>query len=270
MNKDKWLDILSWIVIISFLIVLTFGIFIPIYADEVSTKMTQATVLVGDWKMHTLIPQCRADFALEIPISWYPAATIYHLLYSGVSPLGIRIISLATTFSWLALIAFWAKWTFPIRQDRIRTLAAMAAVVGLGVLPFTIILSRSEQWLLLLLTVFCVFPIAANRPSRFDSRWISVAWFIVFCIGISLFFYAHPKAVFFLPVVIASAYYGLRSGSKTLFGLSVLFTVICTFQSVQFARELYRCEDAPNLSDFLCLANSKHWYARRISTASVA
>lgn len=248
--KGKWLDILSWIVIISFLIVFALGIFIPIYADEVSTKMTQATVSAGVWQMHTLIPQCRPDFALKIPISWYPAATIYHLLYSGVSPLGIRIISLATTFSWLALIVFWTKCTFPIPQYRLRLLAAMAAVVGLGVLPFTMILSRSEQWLLLLLTAFLVFPIAANRASRLDSRWISVAWFILFCIGISLFFYAHPKAVFFLPVVLFSAFYGLKSRSKTLFGLSVLFTAICAFQSVQFARELYRCEYAPNLSAF--------------------
>ena len=248
--KYNWLNITSWIVIFSFLIIILIGMFVAVYADEVSTKMTQATVSVGVWEMHTLVPQCRADFALKIPISWYPAATIYRLLYSGVSPLGIRILSLATTFSWLALIVIWAKWTFPIRQHRVRVLAAMAAVAGLGVLPLTMILSRSEQWLLLLLTAFCVFPVAANRYSNLNSKWISGAWFIIFCVGNSLFFYAHPKAVFFLPTVIVSAYFGFISRSKVLLSLSILFTIICTLQSVQFAKELYSCTDAPNLSAF--------------------
>ena len=248
--KGKWLDILSWVVIIFFLVIMVMGVFVPIYADEVSTKMTQATVVAMGWKMHTLVPQCGAELAIKIPVSWYPAAALYQLLYSGISPLGIRIIALATTFSWLALIVFWWKWSFPVHQNRIRLLAAIVSAVGLGVLPFTMILARSEQWLLLLLTGFCIFPIVANRASRLDSRWGSAAWFVAFCIGISLFFYAHPKAVFFFPVVIISAYYGFRSRSKVLLSLSVLFVIICAYQSVQFARELYRCEDAPNLSAF--------------------
>lgn len=66
------------------------GLLVPIYADEVSTKMTQATAFHHDGRMLTAIPQCLPEMTMPIPASWYPGAAVYQLLYSNLSPLMIR------------------------------------------------------------------------------------------------------------------------------------------------------------------------------------
>ena len=246
--EGQWLNIFSWIIIVVFLVVLGLGVFVPIYADEVSTKMTQATVFAEGGRLLTLIPQCVPKLTLELPLSWYPAAVLYQMIYYGQGPLAIRLTALVTAFSWLALLALGVKWVVPLRKYRIRLLAAMAAVVGLGVVPFTLVLARSEQWLLLLLTGFVVFPLIAERVFRRDSRLGLPACFFVFCIATSLFFYTHPKAVFFLPIVFVSAYFGFRSRNNILLALSLLFSIFCAIQTIYFAKELFRCENAPILA----------------------
>ncbi len=201
--------------------------------------------------MLSLFPQCASGFILDTPISWYPAALIYSFLYSNLGPLGIRLAGVTTAYIWLGLLSYWAIVTIPVRQDRIRLLAAIAAVLGLGVLPFTLVLARAEQWLVLLVTIYCMFPAFSERAFHLESRWRAAIWLIVFCIVTSLFYYTHAKAVFFLPVVIVSAGYFFGARHKLLLGLAVIFAIFCAYQSVQVAKAVIRCEDAPILSGIL-------------------
>jgi len=250
-SQEKWLDLLSWLVVFSLVISLGLGLFVPLYTDEVATKFVQARFFAEEGKMLSLFPQCASGFILDTPISWYPAALIYSFLYSNLGPLGIRVAGVTTAFIWLGLLSYWAVMTIPGRQDRIRLLAAIAAVLGLGVLPFTLVLARAEQWLVLLLTIYCMFPAFAERAFRPETRWRALIWLIVFCIVTSLFYYTHAKAVFFLPVVIVSAGYFFGRRHKLLLGFAVIFAVLCAYQSVQVAKAVIRCEGAPILSGIL-------------------
>lgn len=251
LTLDKWLNALSIVVILLFLASLLLGIFVPLYTDEVATKILQARFFAEGGKIVTLFPQCGASFIVDTPLTWYPAAMIYAFLYAGLEPLGIRISGVAMALVWVTL-SFWGILKITsIRQYSIYLYAAIAVILGLGVLPFMLILARSEQWLILLITLYCFFPIISRRVISHESTLNKWGLFFVFCLVTSLFFYSHPKAIFFFPLVIVSVFYTFGIKNRLFLGLSICFLVICTFQSVLLAKTLTHCEDAPKLSAIL-------------------
>ena len=107
----------------------------------------------------------------------------------------------------------------------------MTAIVGLGVLPLTLILARPEQWLLLILTCFLALAAGADRLLSKRRFWKPAVLLAVFLLLTSLLNYAHPKALFFLPFVLVAAVciFGLQR--KWLLGLALAFSVFSAYQT---------------------------------------
>lgn len=248
---NKWLNTLCLVVILLFLASLLLGVFVPVYTDEVATKMVLARFFAEGAKVVTLFPQCGASFIVDTPFSFYPAAIVYSFLYAGLWPLGIRIAGIAMAFVWLALTYWWVVRAIPARQYRIYMLATIAAILGFGVLPFLMVLARSEQWLITLIGFYCLLPVFSKRILRPASILPDLGLLFVFVLATSLFFYIHPKAIFFFPLVIISAYYTFGVKRKLLLGLSISFILICSVQSVLLAKATSRCDSAPKLSAML-------------------
>lgn len=250
-NLARWTDNLSLFVLCVWVAIIVTTILVPLYSDEIATKMMQAAAITNGWKFNTLYPECHSDFLLNIPVSMRPGAFAYGVLYAKTTPLGIRIISVVTALCCGALLAVAVRWVFPHRRLYLPTLAVVAAVTGLGVLPLTLGLARAEQWLVLLLTLFILFPALVKRIARPGQRARLLACLVVFCFAASFFFYCHPKAVFFFPVVVVSAYFSFRSRNIALCTAAVVFVLACTVQSVSFSSGATKCEDAPVLSGLL-------------------
>jgi hypothetical protein len=231
-NATRWANKLSLIVLFVWIAVIGTTVLVPLYSDEIATKMMQAAAFTNGWKLNTLFPQCRPDYLLNIPISMRPAAFAYEVLYAKTTPLEIRIISVVTALCWGALLALAVRWVYPHRRLYLPALAVVAAVTGLGVLPLTIGLARAEQWLVLLLTLFALFPALVERVARPGQRVGVLSCLIVFCFAVSFFFYSHPKAVFFFPVVLVSAYFSFRPRNIASCAVAVVFLHACTVQSV--------------------------------------
>jgi hypothetical protein len=244
----KWANKLSLIVLFVWIAVIGTTVLVPLYSDEIATKMMQAAAFTNGWKLNTLVPQCRPDYLLNIPISMRPAAFAYEVLYARTTPLEIRIISVVTALCWGALLALAVRWVYPHRRLYLPALAVVAAVTGLGVLPLTIGLARAEQWLVLLVTLFALFPALVERVARPGQRVAVLPCLIVFCFAVSFFFYSHPKSVFFFPVLLVSAYFSFRPRNLALCAVAVVFVLACTVQSVSFSSAVTRCEDAPILT----------------------
>lgn len=227
-------------VVLVFVALIVSGLLVPIYADEVSTKMTQATVFLHDGRMLTAIPQCLRYPTMRIPASWYPAAAVYQGLYSGLNPLMIRVSGIIFGLLFVLAAALGLRRVAPGNLPYWPLLAGFVAVLGLGVLPFTLVLSRSEQWFLLLLTYFAFSPLLSPRGGVLFSGLHA----LVFVTCTSLLFYTHPKAAFFAPVVIVSGWIAFR-GRRWLQILTAAFAIVCLAQSVLAAKELFDCENAP-------------------------
>lgn len=239
--RDILRSLPTLIIVLTFFALIISGMLVPIYADEVSTKMTQATVFENGGSMLTAIPQCFPELTMRIPITWYPAAGIYQLLYSGVGPLMIRVSGIAIALLFVGIAAFGIKRLAPAGPAYASLLAGFTAILGLGVLPLTLVLSRSEQWLLLLLAYFIFFPLLVKRVHKQSSMLLYAALFVV-CV--SLFFYTHSKSAFFFPVVVISALAGFR-GNRWMQVTTVLFTLICLTQTILAGGELFKCDGAP-------------------------
>ena len=250
-SGEKWLDVLSWLVIFTLGVSLLLGMFLPLYTDELATKIMQSRFFAEHGRLLTLFPQCESGFISDTPYSWYPAAVIYSFIYSQLEPLGIRIAGVVTSLMSLVVLFYWISSKALISKDKILLCATVAAIFGLGVFPFVLVLARAEQWLVLLIVTYCLFPIISKRLLQHKNKLVEIASFIIFCILTSFFFYTHTKSIFFFPMIFISALYSFGSKHKLLFGLSLMFTVVCAIQTVQYARAAIRCDDAPILSKLL-------------------
>ncbi|MDO8448281.1 MAG: hypothetical protein Q7T10_05695 [Rhodoferax sp.] len=239
-KKNRLYNLVVSMVVLIFVALIVSGLLVPIYGDEVSTKMTQATILSNGGRMLTAIPQCFPELTMRIPASWYPAAGIYQLLYNDLGPLAIRISGVVFALLFVFMVALGFKRLVPSNVSSATLLAVFVAVLGLGVLPLTLVLARSEQWLLLLLVYFIFFPLE-NKQGVQSFKAMQV---IVFLICTSLFFFTHPKSAFFFPVVLVSALVGFQKNLRLQI-ITVTFAVVCLAQTVFAGRELFKCEDAP-------------------------
>jgi hypothetical protein len=247
---DVWLRALSLIVIALFLLSLLFGTFVPLYTDEVATKMMLARFFAEEGKIVTAFPQCGSSFFINTPLLFYPAAIVHSFLYSSLLPFGIRISGVAMAFLWVVLFYWWIVNFHPVRQNRIYLFGCITAMLSLGITPFLLILARSEQWLVMLITLYCIFPIISKNILQRQSVFWHLVLVIAFALVTSLFFYVHPKAVFFAPLVAVSAIYTFR-GKSRLKLLILSFIFACTVQNILFAKTALDCEQAPKLSAML-------------------
>ena len=63
-NANRWLDGLAWIGILAFAAAIGLGILVPVYVDEIATKLVQARFLAEHGQMLSLFPQCSSGFVL--------------------------------------------------------------------------------------------------------------------------------------------------------------------------------------------------------------
>jgi hypothetical protein len=250
-HANRWLDGLAWLGILAFAAAVGLGVLVPVYVDEVATNLAQARFLAERGQMLSLFPQCSSGFILNTPATWYPAALVFAVLYGDLHPLGLRVAGVLLLLVWLAVFVGWVFNMTPDARQRLRTVAGMTAIVGLGVLPLTLILARPEQWLLLILTCFLALAAGADRLLSKQRFWKPAVLLAVFLLLTSLLNYAHPKALFFLPFVLVAAVciFGLQR--KWLLGLALAFSVFSAYQTYAVAKAVTRCEEAPVLAKML-------------------
>jgi len=242
---------LAWGIVAVFCVVLGMGLLVPVYADEVATVLMRGMFLTNGWRINTLMPQCGPEFLHGVPWLHVPGALAYDVIYNASTPLGVRVRGLIIAFAWLGLTA-----TIILNMIRSRALgtwalAAFVAVLGMGVLPLTLGMMRGEQMLLLLLSVFMGFPLLAGRWAGGGEQGRLALLCVLFCLATSLFFYTHPKTLFFIPLVLLSAVASFAPRSKAWCVVVSAFALGCAWQTLRFATAVTQCPDAPQMSAIL-------------------
>jgi hypothetical protein len=256
-KANRWLDGLAWIGLLAFTAALGLGVLVPVYVDEVATKLVQARFLAEHGQMLSLFPQCSSGFVLETPTSWYPAALIFAVFYGDLQPLGLRVSGVLLFLMWLAVFVGWVFLMTPDARQRLRIMAGMTAILGLGVLPLTLILARPEQWLVLILSCFLALAAGADRLWSRGRSWMPAAILALFLLLTSLLNYAHPKALFFVPFVLLAATCVFSLQRKWLLAVALTFAVFSAYQTYGVARAVTRCEEAPVLAKLLAAQTTR-------------
>jgi hypothetical protein len=242
----------SWAVLGLFAAVLATALFVPVYTDEITIKIARVQVLSDGFRLASLFPQCGADFALPVPPSWRVSALLDRGIYGGAaSPGYLRIIGIATLVAWLGLLAWHMRANTRAQVRTLHLLAGLAAVASLGITPYLLALNRSEQVLVVGLSLVCLLPFLAARH-RFQS---SLGWLLLtalFLVMVSYMFWSHPKAVFFVPLMLTSAII-LAITSRRGWVWFVLLGGVgwVSVESTRFWIKRMYCPDAPFLDEIL-------------------
>jgi hypothetical protein len=122
-----------------------------------------------------------------------------------------------------------------------------AALLGLGVLPLILIINRPEQLLRLLLTLllFAPFVLRRSRPGLVGGVVRALA--IVFTA--TLLFAHHPKSVYFVPLVLASAWYVVPG--VAIRSLTATAVVFFAWRATGHWYDRLRCPEDPWVQTFI-------------------
>jgi hypothetical protein len=119
-----------------------------------------------------------------------------------------------------------------------------------GVTTYALVVSRPDQFLVLVLTLLVVLPILVNgigreRPWRqaHPVRWTLAAGF-AYLLALSVAAFAHPNLVYYTPLVLASVYLTFRPAGRAVVGLVGLTCVaMIALGLAQGTRILWTCND---------------------------
>ena len=226
------------------------GILVPVYTDEMALQMARSRLFAEGGELIKLLPQCDYSLLAQVPLTWYPAAIVNAILYFGWSSAGLRILGIALGLAWLAVSWTWAgrhpQHLLPRRWFQ----ALILSFSLLGVLPFVLVMARSEQLLALGLAAYCMFPLFWPARQDDSAPFVALKAFL-FLLLTSVFLFAHPKALFFVPLVLVSAWLVFRSSSVFLKAGILLATGFAAYQTLQQARNISYCPQGPLISEIL-------------------
>lgn len=258
-TSGRWpsalLNVLAVVVVGLFAGALTLGICVPLYTDEIDTKLMMARFFAEKGTIVTLLPQCTSAFIQDIPVALYGGAVLFTLVYGKLGLVGLRVSGLVFAFAlYAALVKLaWDTTGAPAgapsdrtarRDRRIRQAGLVAAALSTGVMPLVLVLSRSEQVMTLSLVTYAAFP--SLMKSRGTTPLRQGALIAAFVVLTSLFLYAHPKYLFFVPFLLVTAYFSVPERRRRVwFGGLVLAMLVGFVQRQAWSRATTSCDESP-------------------------
>jgi hypothetical protein len=231
-------------------LVLCIGALVPIYIDETMFLLMRGRVLVEAMEIISPLPQCVSSYVLQAPASWWPGALLYAALYSWTGPLEMRLVGITIALVWLGMLYKWIALSFA-DQDWQKTWQAISlALLSFGVLPFVMVLARPEG-----LQVLCLVALVVTYRQREAIRSKSVAIRTlagVLSISVlSLFYYVHPKSLFYTPFVLGVVYFTWRNHGKAPLAAMLAVALLIAYQTQDMASLSLSCSEAPKLEKML-------------------
>lgn len=221
--------------------------YVPVYGDEPQWKLTVSRLFLDGGKLIYLFPACADNFLLDPPITWYPARWIDAWLYADASnPFKLR------QFGWsifLVLILVWATF-FSINAKLSWKVSFLfvAAYFSFGVMPYLMVFNRPEQSILIWLTMGIALMYWAQKrpPSTVKVKvLITLAYGLLACLIAA----AHPKGLYFLPVMLVLCWLSIHSLS--LVSCLVALITWTSWETIVFWKNRTYCPESEWLTGLL-------------------
>jgi hypothetical protein len=237
-------------VIVAFFAMLVVGFLSPMYTDEVASKGELARTLVEGGRLVTLLPQCKGSWISNLPLSWMPGAVYYHVVFSRVGLLGIKLSAFVLALVWFGGVA---RFLFGRTKDRalgLRRIASYLALHAAGVLPLAFLTARAEPTIILSLAAYVAFPLAWSIATRrtLIGRAAVTAGFVLIT---SIVFLTHPKILYFTPVVLLSTALTFSVRRPISFAIAAIFVALTIVQTYSGAKSFVSCPESPDVAKAL-------------------
>ena len=222
------------------------GVLIPIYIDETAAFLGRARWLDDGSNFVAFFPQCREQYLLPVPASWWPGALVFEAAFGWVGPLGRRVMGVSFALLWLSGLWLWIHLAFRDPAWRRVWFSIVAGLLALGTLPFVFTMARVEQWQVVFIVMLVLVHLYASRIQR-AAPVVRVAVAVLVLGLVSCFYFGHPKALLYTPFVLALVYLIWREQGRAAWVTMLLATLFIVFESYQHAVATSQCEAAPIL-----------------------
>ncbi len=232
--ERDWPRLAALIAFIAFLGSLLFGLLLPVYTDEVGWRMQLRAGFDGG--VDRMLSDICGPNTIAAPL-WFmvPQRLVSAWLNTAFpDPLYVRIIGVSCAFGWAFLMrSLIAQIAGDARRRNILTALAFG-LLGLGVLPIMLVMSRPDQTVLLAATGAIVATLAAAR-SRLAWLWPLV---ILLC-GVAAVS-QHMKGILFVPLFLLCLFFAgreritLRVRLALMLGFAVLSVQAAGYWSARF------------------------------------
>jgi hypothetical protein len=221
--------------------------YVPVYGDEPQWKLTVSRLFLDSGKLIYLFPACVGNFLLDPPITWYPARWIDAWLYADASnPFKLR------QFGWLiflVLLLVWAKFfSMNAKLSWKAGFLFIAAYFSFGMMPYLMVFNRPEQSILIWITLGIVLMYVTQQwpPSTAKMKvLISLLYGLLACLIAA----AHPKGLYFLPVILVLCWISIHS--LFLVGCLAALMALTSWETIVFWKKRTYCTESEWLTGLI-------------------
>jgi hypothetical protein len=247
--KDQdWPRLAARIAFAAFLLSLLAGMLVPIYTDEIGWRMQERAAIDGGVdRMYNDI--CGPNSIAVPPIMMMPARYFSGWLNSAFpDPLYVRTVGVLCAAIWAFLFRGLIGRIAKDNQQRNLLTAVAFGLLGLGLLPWFMVMSRPEHPILL--TSAVAMLIAATASGR-TGIWTRYAWvWPLLIVGLAVVAMSyHMKGILFLPLFLLCIFF-CGDGKKSLF-LRIAAMVLLTGLALVATRywvDRFSCPGDPELA----------------------
>ncbi|WP_353227448.1 hypothetical protein [Novosphingobium sp.] len=228
------------IALAGFVVAIVAGLLLPVYTDEIGWRFQErAAVDHGvDIAFSDLCGPNSLGHApwFMMPARWYSAMANQ----AFADPWFVRVEGVLCAGLW-AMLLWWLIVRLTGTRAQARPLHALAfALLGLGLLPFLLVMSRPEQPVMLAMTMAIITAFAPlPRLGERTAAWVkSVVIVLLVTIAASY----HLKGVLYAPVALAAIAVG-ASGRRTWLprGVGIGLVVTITLAAAHYWVDRFRC-----------------------------
>lgn len=228
---------------------LLLSLWVPLYTDEIATKLQLARALDEGGMLVSMLPQCATSHLRPLPLVWWPAAAIYKVAFGGLGLLGLRlsgivVAALTCAAGWLALRRVGGG-----PRARVHRYALFVAMQAVGLAPLAFASARSEGVLVLCLVLFTGFALG-GWAARATSPLVRAGLVVGFLVLTSVFTYTHSKAIFFAPLVVVTAVLAFPKARPAYLATALVGALLVIGGSYRHVRSTSGCQESPSVQTF--------------------
>lgn len=237
-------------VILLFCVALCISLFLPTLEDEIFFLMLNGRAGYDDWQSLSTFPQCNHILAVPVPFTLLPGRALSWAMHFIISdPYALRMSGITILLSWIAYMAWFLKQCIIPSEPWLIILAGILGFISLGTLPFAMALARPETGMALAVTLYVSVPFLVDKYPA-PARWIIWLSSLLFILVTSWFLSAHPKAIFYAPLLLMSAIYACK-WHKAVGGALTALTVFACYQTAGFILSRLSCPDSAEIKPYL-------------------
>ncbi|MEO6152167.1 MAG: hypothetical protein ABIT09_06390 [Croceibacterium sp.] len=192
---------MAWIALATVVALLLFGLFVPVYTDEIGWRFQERAgidgidMMINDVCGHNTLA---TPPWFMLPVRWFSAAANTAL----PSPLYVRIEGTGCALLWLTLLLQIIRLGTARHGERSYLTMLAAGLIGMGLLPLLMVMSRPEQPLIICTTAMVIIALAQGRDDRASNFVLPLKVAGVVALAAIALSY-HLKGVLYSPVAAA-------------------------------------------------------------------